>query len=133
MQAMVVKRKVAMNPVARAVMLNNLRKVLRDNRIQVYLMDDGEDCREFAVSVGMTISVIAYAYELDPAIQAEFRTEHSVAKGGLSALAQMSDSGKWRKVNATAVVRAIDAVEAINKKVSIEAISEAFVKLNAIQ
>lgn len=130
---MVVKRKVAMNPVARAVMLNNLRKVLRDNRIQVYLMDDGEDCREFAVSVGMTISVIAYAYELDPAIQAEFRTEHSVAKGGLSALAQMSDSGKWRKVNATAVVRAIDAVEAINKKVSIEAISEAFVKLNAIQ
>lgn len=129
MRAMIVSRKVAVNPVARAVMMDNFRKTLRDAKIKMFMMDDGEDCSDVITNLGMTLAVVGYAAELEPDLGREF-PQVRVLKGGLSALHNMQENNKWRRMDAMAVAQAVDAAEKLNKLISVDALSKAWIQLN---
>jgi hypothetical protein len=116
-------RNVGNNPVARAVAKQALAKALRDQKIRLYLMDEGEACAEMCEGVGMTLAVVGYASELAGLGETP---QNKVLRGGLSACQQMLHSGKWVKLNTVAVVNALDAAEALNHQIKADYINKAW-------
>jgi hypothetical protein len=115
----------ALNPIARAVAREKLRRAILDQKIKVYLMEDDEDCAEFCEGIGLTLAVIGYASELDPKIDQHDSTL-KVLRGGLSACQQMLTTGKWKKINAVAIDVALDAAMVLNRDVKADYINTAW-------
>ena len=115
----------ALNPVARAVARKKLHQAIVDQKIRLYMMDEGEDCAELCEGIGMTLAVLGYAAEIDPKIGPHDSTVR-VLRGGLSACQQMLLTGKYVKANTVAIDVALDAAEIINQQVKAELVNEAW-------
>lgn len=120
-------RDVALNPVAQAIARTKLKHAIRNQKIKMYLMDDGEACEEFCVGVGMTLALIGYAAELD---RFNDTPEHRVLRGGLSACQQMAKTGRWEKINTTSIVQALDAAEVLRTQIKPDSINRAWHELS---
>ena len=94
-------RNVANNPVARAIAKQALSKALRDQKIKLYMMDDGESCADICEGIGMTLGVIGYASELAGLGDTP---ENKILRGGLSACTQLLKADKWDKTHTVAFV-----------------------------
>lgn len=123
-----VRRNVGLNPVAQAMAREQMRKAMLDQKIEIYLLADGDDCAGLCAALGLTLAVIGMATELDPA-QNRDGLELRILRGGLSALAQMSASGRWARINAPALDRAIDAAMTLCKAVKPIYINQAYRRL----
>lgn len=122
----------ALNPIARAIAQEKLRRAILDQKIKVYLMEDDEDCAELCEGIGLTLAVIGYASELDPKIDQHDSTL-KVLRGGLSACQQMLATGKWKKINAVAVDVALDAAMVLNRQLDARIINQAWKQLTSNQ
>jgi len=63
-----VPKNVATNPIARAVARQKLRHKIVDQKIALYLMEDGDDCVELMEGLGTTLAIIGMAAEMEPKI-----------------------------------------------------------------
>ena len=123
-----VNRNVGLNPVARSVARKILHDALRDQKIKLYLMDEGEECYEICEGIGMTLAVIGAASEMDKKI-GPHSSSVKILRGGLSACQQMMHTGKWQKLNTVAIATALDAAEILNKQVKPDLINKAWHQL----
>ena len=109
----VVSKAVATNPIARAVARQKLKQKLVDQKIALYMKDDGEDCVELMEGLGTTLAIIGMAASLEPKIKQDDK-RLSVLRGGLSACQQLLLSGKFDKSQTVSICRALDEAESLN-------------------
>lgn len=117
------------NPVARAVARHRLKQALLEQKIQLYLLADGEPAANVLTAIGAMFAVVGLAAEIDKAIDRD-DPELRVMRGGLSACEQMMKAGAWASINAPAIERALDSAFALNKRIGFRPFNEAWMRLN---
>ncbi len=85
-------RPVATNPVAQAIAKQALYSTALEYRAMAYLLDDGTECMAMLQHAAFIVMV---ACTINP--------HENRMPGTMSALAQMSATGRWAKINAVAV------------------------------
>lgn len=120
----VVSKAVATNPIARAVARQKLRHKIVDQKIALYLMNDGDDCVELLEGLGTTLAIIGMAAEMEPKILPDDQRLR-ILRGGLSACQQLIKSGKFDKSQTVSICRALDEAEGLNVWLSAAAIQKA--------
>jgi hypothetical protein len=116
------------NPVARAVAQKAMRGAVLDQKIKLYLTDEGESCTDFCSVLGMTLSVMIYAAQLDPRVKPD-DLQVRIVRGGLSACSQMAEADSFSRVNIPAVERALDTAVDLNARLSPDAVNGAWAVL----
>lgn len=85
-------RPVATNPVAQAIAKQALYSTALEYRAMAYLLDDGTECMAMLQHAAFIVMV---ACAINP--------HENRMPGTMSALAQMSATGRWNKINAVSV------------------------------
>lgn len=116
-----VRKNTGMNPVARAVAQQKLKEVLLGQKIYLYMMHDGDECREVMEALGSTIGLIGYAANISDLDGPEL----NVLRGGLSACQQLLTAGVYDTLHTPSIAMALDAAEKLNRKVSAENMNRA--------
>lgn len=111
-----VNRQVGMNPIARAVARENLRKAITDQKIQLYLLREGAECRGICVPILLLLTAFVTAAERDKNVGADVR-EVRILKGAISACNQMITDNLYRQANTTTLDVALDCAVELSKKV----------------
>lgn len=113
--------------VAQAVARKLLHDILVDQKIALYLLSPKEPCKPLMRALGTSLAVVGYAAEyqgLNP-------PELSILRGGLSACDQMAKTDSYDPINTTAIVRALDIADDLNRKVYASSIQQAWAVLHA--
>lgn len=124
-----VQRNVGMNPIARAVARENLRKAVTDQKIQLYLLAEGAECRGICVPMLMLLSAFLLAAERDKKVGVEVR-EVRIIKGAISACDQMITDNSYRQANTTTLDVALDCAVELSKRVDPVLFNQAWLELS---
>lgn len=111
-----VKRQVGMNPIARAVARENLRKAITDQKIQLYLLKEGASCRDILGLMLALFTAFITAAERDKNVGADVR-EVRILKGAISACDQMIANNSYHQANTTTLDVALDCAVELSKRV----------------
>jgi hypothetical protein len=120
-----VNRAAGMNPVARAIARNTLRQAIVDQKIQLYLMEDGAPCEDVCLMIAQMLSVLIEAAALDKAVGLD-NAHVRVMRGAISACEQMIQTNKFVRMNIVALEQGLDAAYALNATVSPTAFNRAW-------
>jgi len=100
------EQNIARNFVARAVATQQLKKRMIDQRIQLFVMDEGDDARAQIMPIADAVFVMAYALEMTD--QGE-SVEHRQLRSAMLVLTECSERQfKWRKIDTITIDNAID-------------------------
>lgn len=111
-----VNRNVGMNPIARAVARENLRKAVMDQKIQLYLLAEGAPCRDVLALMLALFTAFITAASRDKNVGADVR-EVRILKGAISACDQMITDNSYRQANTTTLDVALDCAVELSKRV----------------
>lgn len=120
-------KNVADNPVTKAVAKYNLSKMLRDHRIYLYLMPNGDNSDrtlDLLEAINTVLAVIGLASEMSKIDPEDKRLK--VLRGGLSASQQCLLQNRWIASNAVAIDTALSAAESLNNDLKAEFIKAAW-------
>lgn len=113
-----VPKLVGLNPIAQAIAKQKMLQAATEQLIRLHLLEDGEYAMPDIQRVAFAL-MVADLLKPDPRIA-----------GAMSALAQMSFTGKWRKLDTVAVTVALEAavetITATKPKVLREAVEKAY-------
>lgn len=123
-----VKKQTAMNPIARAVARENLRKCVLDQKIQLYFLDDGEECRDTLGPIFLLMTAFALAASRDKNVGSDVR-EVRILKGAISACDQMMGSDSYLQANTTSLDVALDCAVDLSKKVDPSLFNQAWAEV----
>jgi hypothetical protein len=99
-------QKIARNPVAKAIAAQQLKKRMVDQRIQLFMLDDGEDATAQIMPISDAVFIMAYAFEL---INKEQSIEHRKLRSAMLVLVACSERKFiWHKADAITIDNAID-------------------------
>ena len=113
---------VAKNPVARAFAQKGLRADMVDHKIKLYMTENGEPCADFCSGIGLTLSAMIRAAELDRKVGKNHLLTR-IARGGASACEQMVKSNSFDRSNLVSLDRALDAIVDLNLMLSAESVN----------
>jgi hypothetical protein len=105
-----------MNPIARAVARENLRKSVLDQKIQLYFLKEGEQCKDILGVVFLLLTAFALAASRDKNVGSDAR-EVRILKGAISACDQMMANDYYCQVNTTTLDVALDCAVELSKQV----------------
>lgn len=98
-------QKVARNPVARAVAASNLKKRMLDQRIELFMMDEGQDARSQVLPIADCVFVLAAAYEM---MRWEDKVDYRKLRSAMIILTECSERKfKWRTADTVTIDNAI--------------------------
>lgn len=120
-----VRKHAGMNPVARAIARAKLKQALLDQKIQLYLLDDGAPCASICIMIAQMLSALIEAADIDKSVGTD-NAEVRVMRGAISACEQMIDKDKFSRLNIVALERGLDAAFELNARVSPEAFNRAW-------
>ena len=120
-----VTKNTASNPIARAVARQKLRLEIVDQKIALYMTNQGEDRTDLWEAIGTTLALVGAASELEPKIGPDDQRV-KILRGGLSACQQLIKSGRFDKSQTVSICRALDEAESLNVWISPSAIQKAF-------
>lgn len=120
-----VSKNTGMNPVARAIARAALQQALRDQKIQLYMLDEGAPCAGICVIIAQMLSALIEAAELDKSVGTD-SVDVRVMRGAISACEQMSETDRFSRINIVALEQGLDAAYALNARVSPEAFNKAW-------
>jgi hypothetical protein len=99
-------QKIARNPVAKAIAAQQLKKRMVDQRIQLFMLEEGEDAKAQIMPISDAVFIMAYAFEL---MGKEQSTEHRKLRSAMLVLVACSERKFiWHKVDAITIDNAID-------------------------
>tara|TARA_R110000868_G_scaffold161706_3_gene392542 strand:- start:545 stop:946 length:402 start_codon:yes stop_codon:yes gene_type:complete len=111
-----VKKQVGMNPIARAVARENLRKSITDQKIQLYFLNDGVECINIIAPIFLLMKAFVLAASRDKKVGVDSR-EVRILKGAISACEQMMANNVYHQVNTTTLDVALDCAAGLSKAV----------------
>ena len=77
-----VNKQVGLNPVARAVARENLKKTVLDQKIQLYMLQDGAPCNDIVIPMMLVLTAFVLAAEHDRAVGPDVR-EVRILRGAI--------------------------------------------------
>lgn len=99
-------QKIARNPVAKAIAAQQLKKRMVDQRIQLLMLDEGQDARAQIMPISDADFIMAYAFELTGK---EKSIEHRKLRSAMLVLIACSERKFiWHKADAITIDNAID-------------------------
>lgn len=103
-----VSKNTANNPVARALARKKLAEEIVTNRIAIYMMDEGEDCRDKTVVLALPIYAVMVCIEDEK----EDTVDARMLKSGCAVLQQIAETGfLWKKEYAVTLDNALQICE----------------------
>lgn len=120
-----VSRSVGTNPIARAVARAQLRRALLDQKIELYLLEDGAPCAGVCIMIAQMLSAIIEAAEIDKKVGTD-NVEVRVMRGAISACEQMLVADKFARINVVALEKGLDAAFELHARVAPEAFNKAW-------
>ena len=121
----VVKPHVARNPFAREWARGELAKELINQKIALYMLEDGEECTERMEGLGLTLSIIGKAADIDPKVLSH-DPRLNILRGGIGACQQIINAGVYDTTQTVAICQALDQAVELNKKISAASLQKAF-------
>lgn len=126
-----VKKQVGMNPIARAIARENLRKAITDQKIQLYLLAEGAECVAICLPMATIFKSLISAAAADPKVGTD-NYEVRILRGAISACEQMIADNSYRHINTTALDLALDCAVELNRRVRPELFNEAWNSLTVV-
>jgi hypothetical protein len=120
-----VKKKTAMNPIARAVARETLRKSVLDQKIHLYFLKDGDGCRDVVGPIFLLMTAFVLAAGRDENVGSDAR-EVRILKGAISACDQMLSNDSYRTANTTTLDIALDCAIELSKQIDHELFNDAW-------
>ena len=120
-----VKKQTGMNPIARALARENLRKSVLDQKIHLYFLKDGDQCRDVVGAIFLLMTAFVLAASRDENIDSDAR-EVRILKGAISACDQMLSTDSYRTANTTTLDLALDCAVDLSKQVDHVLFNEAW-------
>ncbi len=120
-----VNKQAGMNPVARAIARNILQQAVVDQKIQLYLLEDGAACAGICFMIAQMLSALIEAAELDKRVGTD-NVDVRVIRGAISACEQMIETDRFVRMNIVALEQGLDAAYALHARVSPEAFNKAW-------
>ncbi len=120
-----VSKNTGMNPVARAIARAALKQALLDQKIQLYLLEEGAPCAGICFMIAQMLSALIEAAELDKKVGTD-NVDVRVMRGAISACEQMIETDRFARINIVALEKGLDAAFALNMRVSPEAFNRAW-------
>lgn len=114
-----VKKQVGMNPIAQAVARELMRKSIVDQKIQLYLTEEGESCVEFCAPIRMLFHALIATAALDPKVKSD-TYEVKIIRGSISAIDQMIADNSYRRINTVSLETGLDCAYELVGKVNSE-------------
>lgn len=111
-----VKKPVGMNPIARAVAHENLRKSVIDQKIELYLLNEGAECKNILIPIFMLMTAFLISASRDKTVGSDIR-EIRILKGAVSACEQMITNNSYRHTNTITLDVALDCAIDLSKRV----------------
>jgi hypothetical protein len=113
------------------VKVNALESALRDQKIALYLLDEGEPCAALAEGIHGVLLVIRLAADYTAASgRGQInRKKLQTLRAGLRALGPVLETGLWTKSLAPVVADALDAAKSLNHHIPNRWMAEAWKKL----
>lgn len=108
-----------MNPVARAVARDKLNRAILDQKIELYLLQDGAECIGVCTPIALIFTALVNAAVEDPNVDND-SYEVRILRGAISACDQMIANNSYRQVNTTTLDVALDCAAELNRKVKPE-------------
>lgn len=100
------ERKVARNPVARAVAAQQLKKRMVDQRIQLFMLEEGVDARSSILPISDAVFIMSYALEL---VNQEDSSDYRKLKSAMLVLVNCSERKfVWHKADTITIDNAIE-------------------------
>lgn len=120
-----VSKSAGTNPVARAIARNILRQAIVDQKIQLYMLEDGAPCAGICVMIAQMLSVLIEAAAIDKTVGTD-NADVRVMRGAISACEQMIETDRFARINIVALEKGLDAAYAMNARVSPHAFNKAW-------
>jgi hypothetical protein len=99
-------RKIARNPVARAVAAQQLKKRMVDQRIQLFMLEEGVDARSSILPISDAVFIMSYALEL---VKQEDSSDYRKLKSAMLVLVNCSERKfVWHKADTITIDNAIE-------------------------
>jgi hypothetical protein len=117
-----VSKRTGKNPVAQAVARQRLEKAITDQKIALYMLEQGERCADLLSGLAGTMTVVLEACYLEGIVN----TETSVLKGGLNACLQVMMADSFDKNQTLAISFGLDRALELAGKVSPDSINKAW-------
>lgn len=92
-----------------------------DQKIAVFMLQDGEECAELLMGLAQTMTIVLEACHIDKITGADV----SVLKGGLNACFQMVLANKYEKLQTVAIVAGLDKALLLANKPKPESMDKA--------
>ena len=112
-----VNKQVGMNPIARAVARESMRRSIVDQKIQLYVTPEGESCVEFCVPMFTLFLALLATAEADPKVGLD-NYEVKIIRGALSALDQMIADNSYRRINIVSLDTGLDCAQVLVSKIN---------------
>jgi hypothetical protein len=132
-----VRKVVALNPVARAMAINTLRKEMVNARTRVFSMHDGDQAEDFLTTVARFFTAVDVAAEADGLQKRDdfnFRELMDVIYKALCHIADMSKNGfAWDYSKAQDVSDGIEAALLLVPKISAVALNNAWHRVEQVK
>jgi hypothetical protein len=121
-----VSKHAAMNPVARALAWRDLQRYAVDAKIKLFMMDEGEECEQWALPVARLFDMVLVGVEYDKA-EAEYRFDCEIIAQGQKAFIIISQH-EWKFLQGWAprIAAAIDAAVRLTPKLTAKAVNYAW-------
>lgn len=120
-----VSKQTAMNPVAKAVARERLKNAIRDQKIALYMLTQGEPCADLLAGLSGTMTVVLNAAYMDHIDGPEI----GILKGGLNACIQVMMADSYDTTQTIAIEQGLEKALALAKKVKPESINYAWTRM----
>lgn len=123
-----VKKQVGLNPIAQAIARENMRKSIVEQKIQLYLTQEGESCIEFCAPIWMMFKALVSTAEVDSKVGID-NYEVKIIRGSISALEQMIETNFYNRINIISLETGLDCAHALVGKVNSQLFNQEWNKL----
>jgi hypothetical protein len=97
--------KIAKNPIARAVAADKLKKRMLDQRIELFMLDEGQDARAQVIPIADSVFVLAAAYQM---MKWEETVEFRKLRSAMTVLTECSERQfRWHMADTVTIDNAI--------------------------
>lgn len=104
-----VKKSTALNPVARAIAKENLKRAVTTQRIAIFLLNNGEDCRGSIVALSLPVYAIHLSFER---LGETDTPDARKLKSGCKVLVELAERNFiWKKAYAMTMDNALEICE----------------------
>jgi hypothetical protein len=94
-------QKIARNPIAKVFAAQQLKKRMVDQRIQLFMLEEGQDARDQILPISDSVFIVAYAYEM---MEQKDTVNYRKLRSAMQVLTDCAERGFTWRINDTITI-----------------------------